>query len=86
VLDDVGERLGDDEVRAGLDVRRQPFARDVDFDGEIQSRRDRVDAGGSPRVDNDGRIPCASSRSSAIARSALSSASARSASASLRFS
>jgi hypothetical protein len=48
MLGDVGERFGDDEVRAGLDVWRQPLARDVDIDGEIQSRHERVDAGAPP--------------------------------------
>jgi hypothetical protein len=45
VFDDVGERLGDDEVAGVVDVCGQPLARDVKVDGEIQSRDERVHAG-----------------------------------------
>ena len=31
VLDDVGERLGDDEVGARLDLRREPLGRQIDL-------------------------------------------------------
>jgi hypothetical protein len=31
VLDDVGERHGDDEVRARLDLRREPLGRNIDL-------------------------------------------------------
>jgi hypothetical protein len=48
MLHDVGQRLGDDEVRAGLHVPRQPLAQDVDIDRKVQSRHERVDAGAQP--------------------------------------
>jgi hypothetical protein len=43
MLDDVGERLGDDEVRARLDVRRKALRRNIDSNGQVEPRHDRVD-------------------------------------------
>ena len=45
VLDDVRERLGHDEVRTSLDLRREPLRWNIDFNREVDPRRDTVDAG-----------------------------------------
>ena len=67
VLDDVRQRLGDDEVGARLDVRRQPLRADVDVDRKVEPRHEvSTPARSPPRVSAAGRMPCASSRSSAL--------------------
>ena len=70
VLGDVGQRLGDDEVRRGLDHRRRPPV-DVRVDGRPGSptrRPSASTAAASPRsASTGGAIPRARSRSSAIA-------------------
>ena len=45
VLDHVGERLGHDEVRGRLELRRRAGAGHVDLDGHVDARDERVDAG-----------------------------------------
>ena len=45
VLDDVRKRLGHDEVRAGLDLRREPLGRDIHLNRKVEPRHERVDAG-----------------------------------------
>ena len=48
VLDDVRERLSDDEVRVGLDLRRQALGRDIHGDGQVEPLDDRVDGAAKP--------------------------------------
>ena len=48
VLDDVRERLRDDEVRVGLDLRRQALRRDIHGDRQVEPLDDRVDGAAKP--------------------------------------
>ena len=55
VLDDVGERLGDDEVRARLDLRRAAARPARRPDRQVEPRDDRVDARPQPAAREDRR-------------------------------
>jgi hypothetical protein len=68
VFDDVGQRLGDDEVGGRLDCGSEPAHGCVDVDGQRHPRSQRVDARAQTALGGAaGRMPCASSRSSAVA-------------------
>ena len=60
VLRDVGERLGGDVVRRGLDRRRQPLVGNVDLDGERRPQNERLERGAEPAVGEHVRVepPC----------------------------
>ena len=51
VLDDVRQRLGDDEVGGRLERRRQPFVGDVDRHRQADARDQRLDPGAQPAVE-----------------------------------
>ena len=54
VLDDVGQRLGDDEVRARLDLAPRTARLEVDLDGQRRDRSATSDAGAEPAAGEDG--------------------------------
>src|SRR4029077_8494101 len=53
VLDHVRKGLGDDEVRAGLDLRRKPLLRKVHVDRQVEPPNQGVDAGPQAAVAED---------------------------------
>ena len=55
VLDDVGQRLGDDEVRGRLDLGGEPLGRDVEVDGDGGVGDERLKPGTEPAAGERGR-------------------------------